>query len=84
MLLMLNEQQFYLFGQIQTCQTGGQPYSDTFPYGEYSMVKYIWVFVDNSFVIAISLCQRLRKGCSILHITFVNHISLKITYFNNI
>ena len=26
---MLNEQQFYLFGQIQTSQTGSQPYSDT-------------------------------------------------------
>ena len=25
---MLNEQQIYLFGQIQTSQTGGQPYSD--------------------------------------------------------
>ena len=25
-LLMLNEQQFYLFGQIQTSQTGGQQY----------------------------------------------------------
>ena len=29
--LMLNEQQFYLFGQIQASQTGGQPYSDTSP-----------------------------------------------------
>ena len=28
---MLNGQQFYLFGQIQTSQTGGQPYSDTPP-----------------------------------------------------
>ena len=28
---MVNEQEFYLFGQIQTSQTGGQPYSDTFP-----------------------------------------------------
>ena len=26
-LLLLNEQQFYSFGQIQTSQTGGQPYS---------------------------------------------------------
>ena len=34
---MLNEQQFYLFGQIQTNQTGGQLYSDTFPYGECSL-----------------------------------------------
>ena len=34
---MLNDQQFYLFGQIQTRQTGSQPYSDTSPNGEYSL-----------------------------------------------
>ena len=28
-LLVLNEQQFYLFGQIQTSQTGSPPYIDT-------------------------------------------------------
>ena len=28
---MLNVQQLYLFDQIQTDQTGGQPYSDTSP-----------------------------------------------------
>ena len=37
-LLMLNEQQFYLFGQIQTSQTGGQLYSDPSAYGECSLV----------------------------------------------
>ena len=30
-LLMLNEQQFYEFGQIQTSQTGDLQYSDTSP-----------------------------------------------------
>ena len=30
--IMLNEQQIYLFGQIQTSQTVGQLYSDTSPY----------------------------------------------------
>ena len=30
-LVMLNEQHFYLFGQIQICQKGGQPFSDTSP-----------------------------------------------------
>ena len=30
-LIMLNQQQFYLFGQIQTNQTRGQQYIDTFP-----------------------------------------------------
>ena len=33
-LLVLNEQQFYLFGKIQTSQTGGQSY---FPFGECSL-----------------------------------------------
>ena len=31
---MLNEQQFYLLGEIQTSQTGDQLHSDTSPYGE--------------------------------------------------
>ena len=35
----LNEQQFCLFGQIETSQKGGQPYSDTSPYGGCSLVK---------------------------------------------
>ena len=34
---MLNEQEIYLLGQIQTSQTGGQLYSDTSPYGECSL-----------------------------------------------
>ena len=29
---MFNEQKMYLFGQIETSQTGGQPYSDTSPH----------------------------------------------------
>ena len=37
-LLMLNEQQFYLFCHIQTCQTGGQLFSDTSIYGEFSLL----------------------------------------------
>ena len=36
---MLNYSQLYLFGQIQTGQTGGQPYSDTSPYDECSLPK---------------------------------------------
>ena len=36
-LFMLNEQQFYPFGQIQTGQTGGQPYKDTSP-----MLSVLW------------------------------------------
>ena len=44
--LWLNEQQFYLFGQIQTSQPGGQPYSYTSPYGECSLAKS---YLDESF-----------------------------------
>ena len=40
-LLVLNEQLFFLFGQIQTSQTGGHPYSDTSPYGECSLVPKV-------------------------------------------
>ena len=36
-LPMLNEQEFHLFGQIQTSQTGGQLYGDTSP-----MVSVLW------------------------------------------
>ena len=28
-----------MFAQVQTSQTGGQLYSDTSPYGEYSLTK---------------------------------------------
>ena len=38
---MLNEQQFYLFVQIQTSQTGGQLYSDTSPNGECSLASVL-------------------------------------------
>ena len=38
-LLMMNEQQFYLFGQIQNSRMGGQSYSDTFTYGNCSQIK---------------------------------------------
>ena len=44
-LHMLNQQQIYLFGQIQTSQTRGQSYSDTSPYDEmeYSLAQSKWV-----------------------------------------
>ena len=40
-VLMFNQQQIYLFSQIQTSQTGGQPYNDTSPYkvSECSLMK---------------------------------------------
>ena len=37
LLIMLNEQQLYLFGGTQTSQTGGQPYNDTSPSSECSL-----------------------------------------------
>ena len=43
---MFNQQQIYLFCQIQTSQTGGQPYSDTSPY-EVSECSLFSVTVGN-------------------------------------
>ena len=45
-LLMFNQQQIYLFSQIQTSQTEGQPYSDTSPHEvtESSLIRH-WAFV---------------------------------------
>ena len=37
-LCWMNNSFRYLFGQIQTCQTGGQLYSNTAPYGECFLV----------------------------------------------
>ena len=39
-LITLNQKQLYLFGRIQTSQTGDQPYSVTFPHGECSLVAF--------------------------------------------
>ena len=36
---MLNEQQLYFYGQIQTSQTGVQLYTDTSPYGQCSLTQ---------------------------------------------
>ena len=30
-----------MFGQIQTSQTGGRPFRDTYPYGECSLIEQI-------------------------------------------
>ena len=43
-LISLSEQQFYLFGQIQNCQTGGWPYSDTSTYGECFLLQVNYSF----------------------------------------
>ena len=42
-LLKLNELQFYLFGQIQTSQNGGQPYSDTS-----SLASVLWLLLSKA------------------------------------
>ena len=61
-LLRLNEEPLYLFGQIQTSQTGGQLYSDTFPPW--------WVLSGLSFLTHQSWRRRLAgysgtpRGCS--------------------
>ena len=59
---MLNEQQFYLFGEIQTSQTGGQPYTGTSPYGECSLLQPNPFFVEarEPFVISIQMSMRIK------------------------
>ena len=47
-LLMLL--QFYLLGQIQTSQTGRQPYSDAPPYGEWSLVSDLWLIIPTGLI----------------------------------
>ena len=41
----VDEQQFYLSGEIQTSQTGGQPFSDTSSYGECSLVVLHFIYL---------------------------------------
>ena len=55
-LIMFNEQQIYLFGQIQTSQTGGQPYRDTSPYS---------VLYSTLFITLVTCCfyDRPRSRC---------------------
>ena len=45
----MNEQQLYLYGQIQTSQTGGQLYSVSPPYGECSQVGKLLRFQSRQF-----------------------------------
>ena len=48
-LFMFNQQQIYLFGQIQTRQTGCRPYSDTYPYEVMTLTSPLWeVLISNT------------------------------------
>ena len=51
---MLNEQEFHLFGQIQTSQTGGQLYGDTSP-----MVSVLWINSNghNKIIVVNGICH---------------------------
>ena len=63
-LLKLNEQQIYLFRQIQTSQTGGHLYSDTSPYGECSLTcilsqsaRVSWSTKINTSLLLLMVCD---------------------------
>ena len=58
-LFMFNQQQIYLFGQIQTSQTGGQLHSDTSPYkvSECSLVE-----INKRLVHQIQMERKIRKN----------------------
>ena len=64
---MLNLQKLYLYGQIQTSQTGGQLYSDISPYGKYSLGKLI-VYVPkfNTYPIPSAFKSCIRLGLEFL------------------
>ena len=61
-LLMLNEPQFYLFGQLQSSQTGGQPCSDASPYGECSLIHPMGEYKRQGLIVYLSnvFCFDLR------------------------
>ena len=79
----LNEQQFYLFGQIQTIQTGGQPYSDTSP-----SVSVLWLNAKNQAVCRLWIhagssstsypildeIKRLGCGCGVVMVLFQHRV----------
>ena len=65
-LLMLNEEPLYLFGQIQTSQTGGQLYSDTFP----PMVSVIWFKLSYTSIMASQACWILRNSSWVFGVRF--------------
>ena len=63
-LLMLNYQHIYLFGRVQTSQTGGQPYSDNSPYGECSLLAWAACLFSH--------CTSPKMFWSQLHMAFAN------------
>ena len=79
-LLMLNEQQIYLFGQIQTSQTGYQLYSDTSPYGECSLVRHFFILRATS-TKGIFILPYLNILNGLFTLTFSSdaHVSLEMT-----
>ena len=82
-LLKLNEQQFYMFGQIQTIQTGGQPYNDTSP-----SVSVLWLNAKNQAVCRLWIhagssstsypildeIKRLGCGCGVVMVLFQHRV----------
>ena len=65
-MLMLNDQQFYLFGQMLTSVTRDLPYSDTFPYGEcFCMVLCLFPLTGQASCIAAALGYLTNEGRAI-------------------
>ena len=62
-LLMLNQKQFYLLGQIQTRQTEDQPYCDTSPYGECSLIPGLRFLVKIRCLLATDQIFVFYLGC---------------------
>ena len=59
---MLNRKQFFLLNQIQTSQTGGQPYSDTSPYLTSALINYL-VLATSCVVINYTVEMKTKNLC---------------------
>ena len=79
---MLNEQQIYLIGEIQTSQTRDQPYSDTFPRKhsslKYYLLKFSKIFCFFAFCVyglhfKIRLIKLMKKALDFFLFFFVLH-----------
>ena len=72
-LFLFNEQQFYLFGQIQTSKTEGQLYSDTSP-----MLSVLWsrwqIFLQKAAKYLISFCAIFKYTLFCVKTTFVHFL----------
>ena len=77
-LVLLNYQQFYLFGRIQISQTGGKLYIDTSPNGECTL-PMLKLSIDNCWVSVASLLSNRLALCLVVFFILSEHICFIVT-----